>query len=385
MYKEHLLTTHSEEFFHCAECDTYVDRKSLVIHMSLHAIQYATNNKNAGDNNAKSEKATVKKIGKNNNEVSEAEPQHAQKTDVANINNNLVINTTRINVVINSQSKFLINNVLDTGQQNKRKIIQSQISKSQENEFSDHSDTDNGFDPLPESIFEAIDDSQDNQIPAEEKRPSAAEPNEPARSESTSEQTKKKKQQAPRTCPICHKVYKASSSYFYHMKYFHRGSKDHQCQICGRKFGTRANLAQHASVHSKKFDFECNECGKKFRNKVSLYIHIQNHNSNKSFPCDKCPQTFRWKQQLIRHIKRHADEKSHSCSVCGRGFKVRYDMLRHMRTHDAGSHTCSMCGVCFAQLRYLKTHMDKKHPMKIENDDSNWKCSFNSGQYFLWL
>ncbi|KAJ8714291.1 hypothetical protein PYW08_007911 [Mythimna loreyi] len=305
----------------------------------------------------------------------------------------------------------------------------------QENEFSDHSDMDD-FGPLPESVFEAIEDTQDSQLLQDNSNPTPEnerlddESNKSCQLENknssdsaqclennnnftnicsvvdepmdvntcaqnvkkvtnhsdtsnnlvltankthskttdhhpTAEKAKRN-QNKLRKCPLCPKEYKASSSYFYHLKYFHKGSKEHECEVCGKKFGTRSCLTQHMAVHSAQYDYQCKQCHKQFKSKASLYIHEQTHSGKKSWACSQCPAAFRWRTHLLRHVKRHLAERAHACDTCGRAFSVRCDLLRHVRTHAAGCYSCDKCGQKFAQLRYLKVHAMKQHKNNVK-------------------
>lgn len=332
-YNQHLLQSHADTLFRCNECDKHIERKDLNAHMSGHDVHYAVSNKHMrrqerllnSRRNAAAKSKKAKQVKKKTSHVSKE-----------TIKTRSVTRQTKLEI----QTKNNMN--------------------EEEKAFSDHSDNE-GFEPLPESIFQAIEDSQDSDMNFNENY------NQTSEIVPTVHKEKKNKNQKIRTCPICFKEYKASSSYFYHMKYTHRGIKEHACTVCGRKFGTRANLAQHSTTHTKQCQYECNDCGKRFRSKVSLYIHIQTHNSVKEWSCEQCGRSFRWKQQLLRHGKRHAAERAYVCAECGRGFNIHYDLLRHTRTHNSESHKCQKCGVCFAQLRYLKVHTMKKHAVSDIN------------------
>ncbi|XP_038206679.1 zinc finger protein 75A-like isoform X1 [Zerene cesonia] len=221
-----------------------------------------------------------------------------------------------------------------------------------ENEFSDHSDVES-FAQLPDSVFEAIEDTQDS-IDQDEGKCTRS----PARANA---------KQKSRTCPICGKVYTASSSYFYHKKHFHGRVKNYSCDVCDKKFGTRSDLVQHGAVHTGERKFACSMCEKRFRSKASLYIHEQTHKGVKIHKCTKCERSFRWIAHLTRHMQRHDAVKKHECAVCGRGFTIRCDLLRHARTHTVGSYQCEKCEVKFAQIRYLKAHMVKKHGVAFKS------------------
>ncbi|XP_045485984.1 zinc finger protein 23-like isoform X1 [Pieris rapae] len=224
------------------------------------------------------------------------------------------------------------------------------IDRFEQNEFSDHSETES-FARLSESVFEAIEDTRDGII-----------------DKPTDEIRVIEKSKRTRTCPICGKIYTASSSYFYHMKHFHRHSKEHGCDVCGKKFGTRGDLKQHAAVHTDECKYACRSCDKKFRSRASWYIHEQIHEGVKNYKCSTCAKCFRWRTHLQRHTLRHAAERKHECAVCGRGFSVHCDLLRHARTHAVGSYECEECRVKFAQIRYLKAHIRKKHSVTSTGD-----------------
>lgn len=338
-FKDHLISAHSDFLFQCDECDTYVPRKDFILHMSLHAVQYASTEKTVTK-----DKKLKMKAPKEENENAESD----QKSD------GVVVE------VLNEQTESIEIHVPGM----------TVSTNEDQNEFSDQSDAEYGFGPLPESLFEAIEDSQDSQ-PPDEAITEIAEQNENVNNdqEESLQETKQKKHKKSRTCPICSKVYNASSSYFYHMKYFHNSVKEHECEICGRKFGTKGSLTQHSTIHTGECQYECKDCGKKFRSKASLYIHEQTHNGIKTWACNQCHISFRWRTHLMRHMKRHSAEKAHVCTTCGRGFNIKCDLLRHARTHTAGNYSCEKCGVKFAQLRYLKVHVDKKHSAVVSGPD----------------
>ncbi|KAJ2938569.1 hypothetical protein O0L34_g13067 [Tuta absoluta] len=415
-YKEHLIQAHTDLLFHCDECDTYVDRKDFILHMSVHVVQYSSG------------KSKDEPKQQADNEKTETDEKAATSENIET--EQILDDTIPVTAIIKVQN---IN--IDDG-------------ADADNEFSDHSDTEFDFGPLPESVFDAIEDSQESQplnneqtttpnrkeetvevyqnpvtttdvdmiaselkstenfteippetdisnqiqlsLPTEQNSETCNHPELPqeenviirnlqrsceqntVNNESTPENTKitiemssqeviVKKHKRKRTCPICGKVYNASSSYFYHMKSVHNKSRDHECELCGRRFETKSKLHEHKTTHSNTYEIDCGICGMKFKNKTGLYLHTQTHIGLKTFSCDQCKISFRWRTHLKRHLKRHSADKSHKCSTCGRGFTIRCDLLRHIKTHNAGKFECSKCGVSFAQARYLKAHMDKKH------------------------
>jgi uncharacterized Zn-finger protein len=49
------------------------------------------------------------------------------------------------------------------------------------------------------------------------------------------------------------------------------------CEICGKAFRFRSNLAEHRSVHTAVKPFVCKFCGKSSRLKGNLTKHILKH------------------------------------------------------------------------------------------------------------
>lgn len=346
-YKEHLISTHSELLFHCDECDSYVDRKDFIVHMSQHAVEYATER---DENETISKEKDIEKISiKDTNENTESEiPRHVMPETE--------LNKTREDDI--DIEKYTCDN-------------DAILEDNQDNDFSDHSDAEY-FCELPKSVFEAIEDSQDtqgenieqtSQNDTSESLDDRSKTNDENLTQSPilAKKSEGKKVKKERTCPICFKVYTVSSSYFYHLKYSHKNNREHECDVCGKKFSAKPTLAQHLLIHTGDCPYECRQCGKKFRARASLYIHEQTHVGVKAHSCSECHKSFRWRAHLERHRKRHEARKSHVCATCGRGFSVRCDLLRHARTHAAGAYECAHCGLKFAQSRYMKTHIIKKH------------------------
>ncbi|XP_075983018.1 uncharacterized protein LOC142981190 isoform X1 [Anticarsia gemmatalis] len=335
-YNEHLVMNHWKRIFLCEECDDYIDAGEFMIHMQKHAVQYDLLNKQAIKDQQKKEK----------NKKANAKRSRG--------------------LIAKSKAKKI-----KTTAPRKSKPVKTEP----DNDFSDRSDSTEGFEPIPESVFEAI-DSQDESRDGDKTDGDKAgddktgdEPKEDGGSEreddgddenSSGGKRSPGKQRKARACPICSKTYRASSSFFYHMKHAHGRAKEHECDACAKKFASRAALAAHLATHAAPAH-RCAACDKRFRSRASLYIHEQTHGAPKAHACATCGAAFRWRTHLARHAERHAAERAHVCATCGRGFAVRCDLLRHARTHAAGSYACRHCNVTFAQQRYLTVHVNKKH------------------------
>lgn len=409
-YEQHLVLVHGDLLFHCEVCDLFVDRKDFIVHMSYHTLQYDAEDR-------------LRKMRKKKEAASsQPRPPAAAPAPPAPVPQAKPKTETKP-LIVKIEAK-------------KPAVTAKTKTNVPVNEFSDHSDMDE-FGPLPESVFEAIEDTQDSQHLLVEDNTSQTPENERLNDESNKssppENTNssnpgqclennnsvtnncsvvlepidinrcgqsmnavikntsntsnnlvppaantapntadsqptvvgKRNRNKLRKCPLCPKEYQASSSYFYHLKYTHKSSKEHECEVCGRKFGTRSCLAQHMAVHTGQYEFECKQCQKQFKSKAGLYIHEQTHSGNKAWACSQCGAAFRWRTHLLRHAARHAGERRHACGACGRAFSVRADLLRHARTHAAGSFACDRCGQKFAQQRYLAVHIAKQHNTNV--------------------
>ena len=55
----------------------------------------------------------------------------------------------------------------------------------------------------------------------------------------------------------------------------HTGKREHQCEVCEKKFSHKGNLKQHMLTHTKVKAHECDICKKKFSVKSSLVTHLE--------------------------------------------------------------------------------------------------------------
>ncbi|XP_041969542.1 zinc finger protein 16-like isoform X1 [Aricia agestis] len=323
--KEHLISTHSELLFRCDECDSYVDRQDFVEHMSQHAVEYAADAAGPLDDAGETRPADV---------PGDPGGRGGDRTGDG---------------VENEDGEA-------TGQE------RDGGASVNEDDFSDRSDAEY-FGELPDSVFEAIEDSQDTHAADDGDRLSrtdAATPTVPV-APLAGPPVDGRKTKKERACPVCSKVYTASSSYFYHLKHAHGAGQQHECDVCGRRFSAKPTLAQHLLIHAAERPYACAQCGKTFRARAALYVHEQTHGGRRTHACGECGRSFRWRAHLERHRRRHEGGREHACDVCGRTFNVRADLLRHARTHAAAALPCPHCELRFAQPRYLRAHLNNKH------------------------
>lgn len=76
------------------------------------------------------------------------------------------------------------------------------------------------------------------------------------------------------------------------------------CQICGKKFTSKQNLAVHGIYHKTERDIECSVCQKKFKSTSTLRAHKKVH-GEKTIECSICHTMFRSNALLSLHMVRN--------------------------------------------------------------------------------
>ena len=134
--------------------------------------------------------------------------------------------------------------------------------------------------------------------------------------------------------------------------------KKHQCEVCGRKCKSRANLEEHFRIHSGSKPFTCKQCGKSFTQQGSLTRHLRVHTKEQPYKCTECGRRFREKGTLTTHMMIHSQELPFICEVCGHKCREAGDLRAHMRVHTGEKpYKCELCKYQCKQAGSLKRHM----------------------------
>jgi uncharacterized C2H2 Zn-finger protein len=166
----------------------------------------------------------------------------------------------------------------------------------------------------------------------------------------------------PYTCHMCGKQFRARKGLNRHVKEVHEGVKEHNCDICGQSFASKATRDDHRRIHTGERPYVCDNCGKTFKTKASLYIHKKNHLDLFPFSCSYCHKQFRRKDGLLLHVTTHTGERPHACDVCGKCFRVKNELMRHKTVHSGEKpFVCPACGLSFGRKRYLNIHEKSRH------------------------
>lgn len=92
------------------------------------------------------------------------------------------------------------------------------------------------------------------------------------------------------TCQVCGKVTKDRRAHHQRMH-----QKNMSCDLCGKTFSQKRELADHILSYHMNVDFKCTDCTKMFKSHVKLEKHYQRiHRFAKiiqKFRCDNCDAT----------------------------------------------------------------------------------------------
>ncbi|XP_072777098.1 zinc finger protein 692 isoform X3 [Taeniopygia guttata] len=112
------------------------------------------------------------------------------------------------------------------------------------------------------------------------------------------------------TCsePTCGKSFNFKKHLKEHEK-LHSDQRDYICEFCARSFRTSSNLIIHRRIHTGEKPLQCEICGFTCRQKASLNWHMKKHDADSSyrFPCDVCGKKFEKRDNVAAHkSKSHA-------------------------------------------------------------------------------
>ncbi|GAB0089675.1 hypothetical protein DMENIID0001_042560 [Sergentomyia squamirostris] len=114
----------------------------------------------------------------------------------------------------------------------------------------------------------------------------------------------------------------------------------YECDVCKRRFTTRAILVRHGVTHTdSEANFKCQKCPRAFKAKFQLKQHIGYYHSGEC-SCTICGKVFPGKDSLCAHMKHHQRTISPlllQCDLCQKTFNLRSTLYQHLiRIHKLG-------------------------------------------------
>lgn len=132
------------------------------------------------------------------------------------------------------------------------------------------------------------------------------------------------------------------------------------CQICFKRFSSKASLKIHSRNHFADRRYTCTLCPKAFLQKSDLTIHIRSHTDERPYSCTipGCDKKFRTSSHRRDHMSTHAEQKNFQCPICQKYFKAERILQGHIRLHSGlKPFDCLECGKTFSRKHHVKLHM----------------------------
>lgn len=183
-------------------------------------------------------------------------------------------------------------------------------------------------------------------------------------SEKSSSIPQNRKPSQIQTCTICQKEFDRPGIFNKHMKCHNKEPTRYICDCCGYEFNDRHLLRKHLSTVHKinRKHFKCNIC-QKIVPKKREEEHLKWHRGEKEHQCEICGNQYTTAGLLNTHKKRQHTNQKYECTVCSVRFNQPRKFLHHRRSHTEIPMEihCSYCQLGFFNARSLNKHEMKKH------------------------
>lgn len=128
--------------------------------------------------------------------------------------------------------------------------------------------------------------------------------------------------------------------------------RQHQCEICSRRFFKPDELERHSLKH-ERFQCPVPSCPLLWRQfNWTFYVqHMEKYHSE-PFVCEHCDEKFFVKSQLRQHVKKHMPKYTCTVAGCNKMFTFAKNMYNHVRfSHGERRYKCNHTG-CDWDFKY---------------------------------
>ncbi|GBP33052.1 Zinc finger protein 57 [Eumeta japonica] len=166
------------------------------------------------------------------------------------------------------------------------------------------------------------------------------------------------------TCEYCGKRFKHKYSKKFHIDTIHENNPPVECPRCDEKFMTYNQKNKHlVEFHGESWPkFPCKLCDRVYRRPKALAEHIRRyHFQVKNHECELCGKKFYVPCKLREHLAIHNGERNYQCEHCDKAYTSVKALQAHMKIHFSDRLMCEECGHTFTQIASLRNHMNSHH------------------------
>ncbi|XP_065074692.1 zinc finger protein 624-like [Ochlerotatus camptorhynchus] len=283
---DHLKDQHSEQIFHCEQCDNYLDRNILIQHMTMHALsmfsQTGPNESQPEDEDDHEQQTSGVDLEEGEGSQQTMEGKSGEGIELANKENDA---KSPPDPLADPAEAATVPAAADTKPGDVRKLYCYICEKTLANRsaYSYHI----------------------NQVHLNIKNFS---------------------------CTYCSKKFGNQRLLNNHVAGVHSRDRNFTCETCSKRFKTNVALYNHQRIHDDAaVKFSCTFCDKKFRYRNHLTSHQLVHMNERNFPCNQCDKKFNNPECLQKHKLTHVETLPYQCPLCGFSTKQKRYLVMHAK------------------------------------------------------
>lgn len=268
---DHLKDQHSDQIFHCEQCDNYLDRNVLIQHMTMHALsmfsQAGPSESQPEDEDDQEQHTSGVDLEEGEGSQETAEGKSGEGTEIANKENDGKSPTPEAKGDVRKLYCYICEKTLANRSAYSYHI--NQVHLNIKNFTCTYCNKKFGNQRLLNNHVAGV-HSRDRNF----------------------------------TCTTCSKRFKTNVALYNHQRIHDDSAVKFSCSFCDKKFRYRNHLTSHQLVHMNERNFPCNQCDKKFNNPECLQKHKLTHVETLPYQCPLCGFSTKQKRYLVMHAKR---------------------------------------------------------------------------------